>query len=324
MRALIMILSRMSVVFGLGLLIGSCSNKPSDLYCQSDGNCPANFSCNPSTGLCICASDSTCQADEYCAPDGRCQRRQSCDNNLDCAQGSFCDTSTGNCIESGKCTKDIQCPFGQLCSEVYFHCVTGCRKNGDCPLYQVCRAGSCLEGLCEDKTYCNYGQKCNPDTQKCEDDTSGRFCDQCSSSTIYDPFNCGAGPNFCLIKAGDLSLQPYCGVDCNQGQSCPNGYDCFSVRIVYSNENCTKDSQCSSGKCSIREGDAKGFCLCTLDSDCPKDYCDDTIMECRITRRPCTPGGTECNPQIPCISGFCHIGRNCKPLEGLRCDDLKK
>jgi hypothetical protein len=313
------------VAAGGCLLAAGCSGESRlRTFCIMNGDCPPGTRCDTKTGLCLCASDSACKPDEYCAPDGQCRRRMSCDTNLDCPKGTFCDTVTGNCIEQGKCTQDLQCPFGEICSDTFFRCVPGCRIHGDCPLGDICLDSRCQSGLCVDKSYCAYGQLCDTDTHTCTDDTRGPYCAYCSSATIYEPHQCGdAGPNFCLVKGGDLGLPPYCGVDCSEGQPCPNGYGCFSVRIVYTSDNCTKNEECSSGRCYIREGDERGFCLCTETDQCPQDSCDDTFFECRITRRLCTPGGNECDRPVYCIEGYCHIGYNCKPIEGLRCEDIK-
>ncbi len=291
-------------------------------FCIQDEDCPEGFRCDHQTGLCLCADDSVCKPEEYCAPDGHCRRRMGCDTNLDCPAGTFCDSTTGNCIELGKCTKDTQCPLGQVCDPNSYRCVGKCRTSGDCPQGQVCYQERCHDGMCEDKSYCDYGQLCDSEGMTCFDDTRGPYCAYCKSATIYEPHQCGAGPNFCLVKGGNLSLPPYCGVDCGQGQPCPNGYACFSVRIVYTRDNCRSDDECESGKCYIKEGDELGFCLCSSDDQCPQDSCDDFLMECRITRRPCTPNGNECARKVYCIDGYCHIGYNCKPVEGLRCEDI--
>jgi len=297
-------------------------NSAADLraFCTGNDQCPAGFRCAGDSGLCLCAADEACPGDEFCAPDGRCRPRMGCDNNLDCPAGTFCDTFTGNCSEEGKCTQDFHCALGQICAES-FSCVRGCRIHGDCPLGDLCRAGKCQGGLCDDQSFCRYGQLCDAQTSRCLDDDRGPFCQSCASATLFEPSQCGDGPNFCLVTGGDLTLSPYCGVDCGLDQSCPQGYSCGSVRIVYSRDNCHANQECSSGLCLIREGDDRGFCLCTADAQCPQDQCDATTRICLVTRRPC-PLGNECDRPIHCIDGFCHIGYNCKPIEGLRCEDL--
>jgi hypothetical protein len=310
----------------LGALAHGCEELPGlSSVCADNDDCPPGFRCQFETGLCVCATDAVCKPGEYCAPDGVCRRRMACDTNLDCPPGTYCDSTTGNCIEQGKCTQDKQCPLGQICVQTTFRCAPGCRVSGDCPLGQVCRDQECRAGLCEDKGYCPLGELCDPGSETCfspYDHVLRPYCDTCRSATIYEPNQCGPGPNFCLVRAGDLTLPPYCGVDCSQGQECPNGYGCFSVRIVYTSDNCRSDAECASGRCSIKEGDLLGFCLCSEDRQCPQDACDEFSFECRTTRRPCTPGGNECDRPIYCIDGYCHIGYNCKPVEGLRCEDV--
>lgn len=290
-------------------------------YCARDADCPPGYRCNPDTGLCVCATDEVCRPDEYCAPDGQCKPRMSCDTNLDCPEGTYCDTTTGNCIELDKCTRDDQCPPGYICSETYFRCVRGCRDTGDCMLGDVCLEGECVSDRCEDKTFCDYGQLCDLDSGTCVDDDRGPYCEPCKPGSIADPYRCGPGPNFCVMTNNDPGREPFCGVDCSQGQECPNGYGCHLI-LMSPEGACRSDDDCQSGECHINEGDEVGFCLCTRDDQCPQDSCDQTTMQCRITRRPCTPGGGECDRPIYCIDGLCLIGRNCTPVEGLDCSDF--
>ncbi len=291
-------------------------------YCFNDEDCPPGHRCDPDTGLCLCLEDWVCEVGEYCAPDGICRPKMGCDTNRDCPEDMFCDTTTGNCIELGKCTKNEQCPLGEICSQTYFKCITGCVVSGDCPLGEVCREGKCKQGLCDDKSYCAYGQICDSVTETCLDDTRGPYCEKCKPGTVGDPYRCGPGPNFCVMTNNDPSLEPFCGVDCDDGQECPNGYGCHLILIAPGGD-CRSDQDCESGECHINEGDEVGFCLCTQDSQCPNDYCDEFTMECAYTRKPCTPNGGECDRPIYCRDGLCLIGRNCTPLEGLDCDDLR-
>ena len=290
-------------------------------YCVEDADCPAGFRCDTQTGLCLCASDEVCRLDEYCAPDGICRRRMSCDSNLDCPDDTYCDTTTGNCIELAKCTKDEQCPLGMICSDGFFKCMEGCRYSGDCWLGQVCIDGECAEDRCDDNSCCEYGQICDPETKTCYDDTRGPYCSPCNPGSVSDPYRCDRGPNFCILTKNDPSLDPFCGVDCSEGQECPNGYGCHLILVAPAGS-CRSDEECESGVCHINEGDDVGFCLCSADDQCPGDSCNDLTMQCMITRRDCTPGGQECERPIYCIDGLCLIGRNCAPVEGLSCSDL--
>jgi hypothetical protein len=306
------------------LLLSACeSEEHLRTFCTSNADCPAGFRCNTSTGLCLCASDAVCEPEEYCAPDGLCRRRMSCETNLDCPDDTYCDTTTGNCIELGKCTHDKHCPVGRICSD-FFTCVPGCNTTGDCALGQVCRDAKCITGVCEDKSFCDWGELCDPETETCfdaYDDQTTPYCRSCVPAGIGQPFSCGDGPNFCIMTGNDPSLEPFCGVDCSQGQECPNGYSC-SLILRAAGGSCSADEQCSSGQCHINEGDTVGFCLCVSDNECPQDTCDDFTFRCTVTRRACTPGGGQCDRPIYCIEGLCLIGRNCTPIEGLRCADI--
>jgi len=288
-------------------------------FCTQDEDCPVGFRCDPGSGLCLCAGDEVCNSGEYCAPDGRCRKRMGCDTNQDCPSDTFCDSTTGNCIELGKCTKDSQCPPGQICTE-FFECAPGCRTSGDCPLGLVCRDNDCLAGGCDDKSYCDYGQLCDTQADGCYD-AEGPYCGHCKPVDISNPYRCGPGPNFCVMTNNDPSLEPFCGVDCSQGQECSNGYGC-SLILMAPEGSCRSDEECASGECHINEGDEVGFCLCAADAECPRDSCDDFSGQCRLTRRTCVPGGADCDRPIYCIDGLCLIGRNCTPVEGLDCADL--
>jgi len=288
-------------------------------FCGDDADCPPGFRCEQGTGLCVCAGDEVCPPGYVCAPDGRCRKRVGCDSNLDCPEGTFCDSQSGTCIEAGKCTSDKQCPPGQICTEM-FRCSPGCRDSGDCPLGWFCRDGQCRQGGCDSTRDCAVGQLCDRQADACVT-AEGRYCTPCQPTSPASPFPCGEGPNFCVMTNNDPSLEPFCGVDCDAGQECPNGFSCNLI-LVAPGGSCRSDEECSSGQCHINEGDEVGFCLCAADSDCPSDACDDFTGYCRITRRPCLPGGNDCDRPIYCIDGLCLIGRNCTPIEGLDCADL--
>ncbi|MBN2493041.1 MAG: hypothetical protein JXR96_00515 [Deltaproteobacteria bacterium] len=306
----------------LAALVGSCEEEERFRgYCTSDEDCDPGFRCDPQTGLCLCAIDEVCEVDEYCAPDGTCRKRMSCDTNLDCPEGMYCDTTTGHCIPDYQCTKDEQCPLGYVCSEIYFGCIEGCRTSGDCELGQVCIDGQCSRNRCTEDSHCDYGQLCDGASQTCEDDQRGPYCSPCTSGSVADPYQCGRGPNFCILTDNDPSLEPFCGVDCSQNQPCPHGYSCNLI-LVAPGGSCRSPGDCESEQCHINEGDEVGFCLCNADEQCPGDSCNELTMQCTITRRPCSYGGNECDQPIYCVDGLCLIGQNCAPVEGLSCSDL--
>jgi len=333
--------------------------------CVTDADCGTARSCDAATGTCRCVSDAACSPDEFC--NGRsCQRRVGCDTTLDCPPGTFCDLGTRQCVDRDRCTSDVQCPIGAVCDEVRLECIAGCRDNGDCRLGEACecpggadagpcRIGACRAGVCADDSFCRYGERCVEDDdgeRVCRRDERGPYCQGCQ----YDPASptrCpGAddGANFCLLDRKVSWQRTYCGVDCDAGQPCPWGYQCRNI-LVLTRALCHADAECPAGgracasdadcpgarcdsasgrcagRCSYNEDSKSGFCTCTTDTECPRETCDSVTWRCSITRRPCTPGGTECDRAIRCVPlgdrAACFIGRNCVPAEGLTCEDVR-
>jgi len=246
----------------IALLLAAACKKGAPNLCRSDTQCQAGFFCDPSTGACRCAADSSCGPAESCNAAGFCQPRLRCDSTADCAGDSICDTQSGVCIPSGTCTTlDVQCQSGQVCKD--FSCVAGCRHDGDCVApADVCRpcpsgtpasscpTGSlCVRGKCDTQLTCRYGDLCAPDgagDTVCTPDTRGPYCEPCTrpaGTPTYCPDATGHGDgNYCLIDASKpLGQAFYCGVDCSQGQACPFGYRCRDVRIVTA-QNCDADA----------------------------------------------------------------------------------
>jgi len=244
------------LVFALG--VAGCKKSGIDL-CTAAVQCAEGFSCDPSTGACACNADSACGAAQFCNQAGFCQDRLLCSSSADCGTGTFCDAPSGSCIPNGTCTIDVQCALGQVCNN--FSCVPGCRQSGDCPLSQVCSACAegtphntcpignlCVSGHCDTQATCAYGDICAPTADApdggsvCQKDTRGPFCEACVGEP-GTPSLCDQNPaNYCLIDPSlPLGQSYYCGVDCSQGQECPNGYYCHDVRIVTA-QNCDPDA----------------------------------------------------------------------------------
>jgi len=80
------------------------------------------------------------------------------------------------------------------------------------------------------------------------------------------------------------------------------------------------------------EASVQGFCTCLEDGDCPRDRCD-ANGKCSITQRECNPADSNSCRNIYCKQvkvpledrwvGYCHIGNNCAPVEGVTCDDVR-
>lgn len=203
---------------------------------------------------------------------------------------------------------------------------------------------------------CRYKQLCGADGGCYSDyDVDRRpYCEPCSSGGGVD--TCGTGSNFCLV--GDPAGNFFCGADCSQGQSCPAGYACQDIRVVYTRwvcsasglacavnpslpcqrpQDCPRGGACvipagqtigqCSGQCVLGEGQSQGFCSCLVDSDCAQQSC--TGGECSISRGSCVTE-QDCRP-IRCVDmptpdggriGACLIGQNCAPASGLTCAEV--
>ena len=230
------------------LALPACKKGAANL-CSGDLKCASGFTCDRATGRCGCSSDASCGATESCNAAGFCQPRLRCASTADCASDSICDSKSGACIPAETCTADVQCKQGEICTSD-FTCTAGCRATGDCPIGLVCRpcapgtladqcrtGSQCVLGPCDTQLSCPYGDYCLPDAtgeKLCTRDPQHRpFCEPCARQA-GTPINCpGSNANYCLIDTSKPFPQAfYCGVDCSQGQTCPNGYQCRDVRIV--------------------------------------------------------------------------------------------
>lgn len=354
----------------------------SDQQCidQHGGN--PNWACEKRIGECVCTGDAACVGEaEHCelypGGDGRCHPNVACEWNGDCTGNAFCDMTTRHCRNTG-CTDDVQCDFGEVCDKLSQTCVAGCYSHGDCMPRDVCMCedgagnpvpcapcagdgctlGECVDGTCADDTFCALGDFCveSPDPAQlaqCETgiEATRPYCRNCTIEPGAE--RCGSpGPNFCLIDSSDpAGRASFCGVDCSEGQDCPNGFSCRDVLILTESTcrgdaqcaprpeapACTDDAQCPAGarcesgkcagRCAVGEGAQQGFCTCVQDSDCPQQTCGSDGY-CSITRDRCTPGRDDtCMGQIFCVNngelGYCQIGRNCAPDEGITCADVR-
>jgi hypothetical protein len=176
------------------------------------------------TGRCL---GGTCQCDQ----DGDCPTGQSC---FKPAVGrNFC--SRTDLAIGAACTREAECRSD--------HCEGGrcvCRRDGDCPLGQVCRTPITGQNFCEAGTdgtlalgaVCQNNNQCK--SGQCEGDR-------------------------CVCRSDN---------DCPTGQSCytPIGATNFCQSTTLGlGAACNRDSQCRSDKCQ------GGACRCNKDSDCSGD-----------------------------------------------------
>lgn len=374
---------RLALAVAALLLAAGCKDQSlTGVGCREDVDCGSPTSawrCEAQTGACFCRTDAACPGGQFCNTAGFCQDRAGCEKNEDCLDPSLlCDTSTGQCLAQGRCSSDLQCALGEVCAVSTGRCVEGCRDDGDCPGTSCrcgdgpcgcdggtaderarCALGVCDAYFCSDASYCRFGESCGVEDggvgqAACFSDYDARlrpYCDNCSFGGGVEV--CGVGPNYCLIDTRHPGAS-FCGADCAAGQSCPRGYSCQDVIVVFTQWACTRsnptcpvdttlpcatDEECKrggtcvkqpgmpngycAGKCAIEEGDEGGFCTCQVDSDCAQESC--SAGECSISRRPCVTQD-DCR-QIRCVDfeggGGCLIGQNCAPADGLSCVEVK-
>ncbi len=367
----------------------------SDQQCidSHDGN--PNWACDRKVGDCACTADAACMEQEHCEQrpggSGKCHPNRSCDWNQDCEGRSFCDTASGFCRQTG-CDVDSQCDLGNVCDRNTKTCMPGCRSHGDCATQgdvclcsdgagnpvacscdetteegrALCQTGVCTSDTCADDTFCKYGEICvDPEPggtlMRCIKDERGPFCDACELSVGTGQYRCGTkGANFCLQDTTTASGS-FCGVDCSNDESCPNGFECRDVRVVFSKDACSSDAACGPSPsaptcteatvtedcppgarcvdgrcaswCAVSEGGSRGYCGCITDDDCAKQTCG-VGGECTITGQRCAsdadcssgPNAIRCE-HVPSSTtgrsiGRCWIGRNCAMEEGITCRDV--
>ncbi|MBR2978395.1 MAG: hypothetical protein IKC51_00495 [Myxococcaceae bacterium] len=387
----IALLSACLVALGLSLPLTACTSGETIVTgCQRDSDCGPSSAhrCDVESGACLCRTDDACAEGERCNSQGYCQAIVGCFDSTDCPEGFFCDPSTNTCLSIGRCASDLHCDFGEICDSATNTCREGCRSHGDCGfgvscLCQMtdeatgatieidcaceatdeaermsCQVGRCAADRCIDDDYCAFGERCaatgEGELARCESDydvSTRPYCDPCVSGVVGQT-TCGEGANFCLYSTYNQTR--FCGVDCGDGQGCPNGFACNDVIVVWMSTLCSDEADCKKpenrsdipcasdadcpnsarcdpesgfcyGACIRKEGSSESFCACVQDDDCAQDDCDPVTRRCGTTRKSCDPALNDC-PTIRCVdfgdSGGCLIGQNCAPVEGLTCEDM--
>jgi hypothetical protein len=139
---------------------GICS--VSGLDCSTNATiCTYNGSC--STRYCACANPQYSPSSSICSdPDcvnlctleclnERCVQDTSCTTNANCLSGDRNICSAGNCVE---CVEDDDCDTtkGEQCRKNA--CKKPCTANEECPLFQGCQNGDCVQTGCKSDREC--------------------------------------------------------------------------------------------------------------------------------------------------------------------------
>jgi hypothetical protein len=298
-------------LLGVSQIAAQCGRPAEATGCQRDGDCQNFQLCEIETGICLCAEDNACDAEEFCNLEGFCQPKLGCTANKDCRSDDrpqdICDTTIGECVTLGatkQCALDSHCPFGSYCDGAA--CIPGCRDNGDCALGDPCLGGQCdpTPGACNADGFCEFGESCNQVTTSCVAHADkALLCQSCQPQySLLDPVPCDG--NSCLI---DTSIPPQ---SCSQDAQCSTlpGTNCLKNPCL-ENTDCPGGAVCEGasffapGECST------GFCrkfFCGSDScdpdtnPCPRGYQCSTLIT--VSGAPCT-NNTQCAQGSACLIG---------------------
>lgn len=341
-----------------------CDKQVGRCACGSDDSCGQQEHCErlpARDGYChpnkICEWNDDCQPGQFCDLSTSFCRDTGCTMDLQCSQGEVCDLLTATCVPG--CRTDGDCGYRDVClCEAANGSLEGCVCDATTEAdRRACGIGVCHAKTCADDSHCDWGQICvdnpNPDNplKICVDDERGPFCAPCSG-TAGNVFNqCEERGNYCLEGSG-AGVSSFCGVSCNNGESCPNGFGCSDILVPTdatcfsqndckpppSAPSCEEDGDCPSGRCvdgqcagtcRSREGANRGWCSCVVDEQCPAQTCQGGV--CDLTGRHCFDD-EDCRGEIVCQKqivdnvevGYCKIGRNCAPNEGVSCIEVRQ
>ena len=349
--------SELDCAAGLVCIAGRCACT-SDAACAVGESCNSSGSCQRRVG---CETSFDCEADQFCdRATGYCLDAIRCTNDVQCALGQVCDTVAFTCVDG--CRELGDCALGSVCTceSGVQKCDAGlaeCPVDTE-----TCALGSCQQGPCADNSFCRYGESCRAPSEgaprRCQRDDRGPFCEACSYVPGQPYGTCGDDPrNFCLIDPSRTYRSNYCGVNCAADEDCPWGFGCADVLVLTqqscersadgvsavcparADRPCATDGDCPGGSCDIEakscrpncvigEGDSSGFCTCLGDDDCPVDICYGGT--CTVSRAACDDGHpcgrlfckNVVSKRTGRAAGYCLVGRNCGPVEGVSCDEV--
>lgn len=338
-----------AAVVGISTTMVACYGGPADFYnqdmaCSSNADCMAGEVCNGQ--LCVatvtrCTTDTDCAGNEVCrtfyvSEEGTqqvawCQPASSCRSQVDCATGQYCGARTsefalGTCIDDAAAcnpSDPAPCAIGacvQDSSTGSYRCIDEvepeCTDAMDCPIGQVCSAGSCIEPPAECVTAddCASGEQCVGGA--CRPET------QCDASA-----QCEGASEQCVDGACVVVEEPSAAASCVFDRQCGEQGTCIDARchvLCTTEEECSRTEACVDGVCQAAP-DGGGECV--FDSDCVtgpatciNGFCAahctaaDAVSSCDAGER-CTEAGV-CRPDRRPVpecrdSGDCEGGQAC-------------
>lgn len=324
---------------------GFCQRR---IGCESSLDCETGFFCDLTTRTCLpldkCTADVQCALGEVCDP-LRFTCIPGCHDRGDCPLGAVCecpgDTScTLKQCRVGPCGDNSYCRYGEVCRADGEDEDKRCQKDERGPFCEPCEVSP-------GRNYCGEEPRnfCLVDTSKqfasyfcgvtCEDDDQCPWGFECSDVLILTQDICGGGDAVecpvqpereCLVDDDCAERGRYCNTATGRCE-CQASSDCAGGVCDEATKRC--QSICVGG-----EGQFGGFCTCLVDGDCPTETCDPFTNACSLSGKSCDPdavkpcGSVYCkhvaNPTRPGESiGYCYIGNNCAPVEGVTCDVVR-
>ncbi len=237
--------------------------------CTNDADCKASgYACKQ--GHCIVNKTSAGQVG------GPCQTAKDCPQGADCNtkwKGGYCllpcSPSQKVCKKQTDCAKNEQCLLNPYTQE--YRCAPQCPQSSSCLFFNTgeayCFKDCTGDSDCRKEYYCaavqeknicllrgskKIGETCAADAHcqsgHCRQFPNGRYC----TKHCQDHVDCGTGLSCNLFGA-----EKYCEKDCFTDKDCFTGFKCRQQRcIIPPNTNslpdgspCSKDTQCSGGKC---------------------------------------------------------------------------
>lgn len=328
--------------------------------CVSDEACGEQEHCEPlpgGDGYChpnrICEWNDDCDRGEFCDIATSICRRSGCSLDVQCPLGEVCDLRTSTCVPG--CRTHGDCWYREVCLCQGDEGLEACTCDADTEAgRRSCAIGTCASDTCTENEHCEWGQICVVDEatglRVCKDDERGPYCEVCH----IDPGNamnlCEGASNFCLRDTSGTG-PAFCGVSCANDEPCPNGFRCADI-LIPTDKFCTSHATClpppgartcetdddcdlprgrcvdgrCAGYCLDHEGAVEGFCSCVTDDQCPTQKC--SSGRCELTGTLCFDD-KDCEGEIVCHIGrdnygYCKVGRNCAPQEGVLCLEVRE
>lgn len=180
-----------------------------------------------------------------------------------------------DCNPSETCRRGLcERPCSQL--DVAAGALTEDASDDPCPTssgYATCFNGACANTCAVGKDYCAQGQECI-DLSVLGIDLGGASSNPFGGGSS-DPIGicgvmCEPGDDIC--PESETCLMGFCAVDCSQGQTCPDGYDCFfgvcvPAAVLPSDDDGGSSTDASSDASTSSDGASEGSSADTGASD---------------------------------------------------------